>query len=66
MMDDYGETGSLDKDLSIPETKELVGLDVVPMNSKDSDIVLQVAKVGSIVCQDMSMVEKIDYYYSNN
>ena len=43
---DYGETGSLFKGLSILETKELVGLDVVPMKSKGSNIALQVTKVG--------------------
>ena len=46
----YEETGSLDMDFSILETKELVGLDVVPRKSKGSDMVLEVAKVGSIVC----------------
>ena len=48
-MVDYEKKGSLDKDFSIPETKELVGLDVVAMKSKDLDIVLQVGKVGAIV-----------------
>ena len=57
----YEVTGSLDTDLSIRETKELVGLVVVPMKSRGSDMVLQVAKVGAIVCEDMSMVEEIDY-----
>ena len=42
---DYGETSSLDKGLSILETKELVGLDVVPMKSKGLDIALQFVKV---------------------
>ena len=46
-MVDYEETGSLDKDFSIPETKELVGLDVVPMKSKGSNIAFQVTKVGA-------------------
>ena len=46
----YEETAFLDMDFSIPKTKELVGLDVVPMKSKGSDIVLLVAKVGAVVC----------------
>ena len=40
----YEETGFLDTDLYILETKELVGLDVVPMKYKDSDIMLMVVK----------------------
>ena len=60
-MVDYRETGSLDKDFSVLETKELVGLDVVPTKSKGSYIVLQVKKVSATVCQDMSIVEEIDY-----
>ena len=48
-MDDYGETGSLDKGFSISKTKGLVVLDAVPMNSKGLEIVLQVAKVGATV-----------------
>ena len=48
-MVDYEKIGSLDKGFSILETKELVGLDVVPMKSKYLDIVLRVAKVGDIV-----------------
>ena len=35
----YEENGSLDMDFSIPETKDLVGLAVVPMNSRGSDMV---------------------------
>ena len=58
---DYGETGSLDKGFSIPETKRIVGLDALPMKSKGSYIVLQVVKVGATVCQDMNIVEEIDY-----
>ena len=66
-MDGYEENGFLDRDFSILETKELVGFDVVPMKSKGLDIVLQVVKVGATVCQDMSMVEEIDYqHYSKN
>ena len=49
-MADYGETDSLDKDFSIPETKELVGLDLVPKKSKGLDIVLQVVNVGGNLC----------------
>ena len=49
-MVDYEKNGSLDKDFSIPETKDLVGLDVVPMKPKGFNIVLQVAKVGDTVC----------------
>ena len=37
----YGETGFLDKGFFIPETKGMVGLDVVPMKSKGSNIFLQ-------------------------
>ena len=48
-MDDYGETGSLDKGFSISETKGLVGLDVFPMKSKGSNIALQVVKFGATV-----------------
>ena len=44
-MANYGETGSMDKGFSIPETKGLVGLDVVPMKSKGLDIALQFLKV---------------------
>ena len=40
---DYGETSSLDKGFSIPDTKGLVGLSVVPMKPKGSYIALQVA-----------------------
>ena len=60
-MADYGKMGSMDKGFSIPETKGLIGLDAVPMNSKGSDIVLQVAKVCAIVCYDMSILEEIYY-----
>ena len=60
-MVDYEKTGSLDTDFSIPETKELVGLDVVPMNSKGSDISLQVVKVGATMYQDMKIMEENDY-----
>ena len=46
-MVDYGETSSLDKGFSIPKMKESVVLDAVPMNSKGSDISLQVVNVGA-------------------
>ena len=58
-MADYEKIGSGDKDFSIPETKELVSLDVVPMKSKGSYIVLQVVKVGATMVQDTIMVEEI-------
>ena len=45
----YEETGFLDTYFSILETKELVGLAVDPRKSRHLDMVLQVAKVGSIV-----------------
>ena len=45
----YEKFGFLDTDLSIPDTKEPIGFDVVPMNSKGLNIVLQVAKVGATV-----------------
>ena len=58
---DYGETGFLDKGFSNLKTKGLVGLSVVPMKSKGSDIALKVAKVGATLYEDMSIVEEIDY-----
>ena len=64
---DYGETGSQDKGFSILDTKGLVGLDLVPMKSKGSDIALQVAKVGATMYKYMSIVEEFYYYhYSRN
>ena len=57
----YEETGFLDTDFSILKTKELVGLVMVPMKFRGSEMVLQVAKVGATVCYDMSTVEEIDY-----
>ena len=58
---DYGEIGSQDKGFSILDTKGLVGLDLVPMKSKVSDIALKIAKVGATLYEDMSIVEEIDY-----
>ena len=49
-MYDYGEIGSLDKSFSVMKMKGLVGLDVIPMNSKGINILLQVAKVGATMC----------------
>ena len=46
----YEETGVLDTDFSIMETKELVGLVVVPMKSRVSNTLLLVVKFGAIVC----------------
>ena len=43
----YEKFGFLDTDLSIPETKEPIGFDVVPMKSKGLNIVLHVVKVGA-------------------
>ena len=58
-MVNYEKTGSLNQDFSIQESKNIVGLDVVTMKSRYSNIVVQVAKVGSIFGQDMSIVEEI-------
>ena len=60
-MADYEKTHSLDTDFSILETKELVGLDVVPMKSKDSYIILEIEMFGSNVGWYMSIMEEIDY-----
>ena len=46
----YEEIGSLDTEFPIPETEELVALDVVSMKSKGLNIVLQVVKAGASVC----------------
>ena len=46
----YEEIGFLDTNSSISKTKDLVGLDVVPMKSKGSDIVLDITKVVSTMC----------------
>ena len=63
----YEEISCLDTDFSIPETKVLVDLAMVPMKSRGSNMVLQVMKVGDTIFQDMSMVEEIDYQnYSKN
>ena len=58
---DYGEIGSQDKGFSSLDTKGLVGLDLVPMKSKGSDIALKVAKVGATLYEDMIIVEEINY-----
>ena len=58
---DYGEIGSQDKGFSILDTKGLVGLDLVPMKSKGSDIALKDAKVGATLYEDMIIVEEINY-----
>ena len=49
-MYDYGKIGSLDKSFFVVKMKGLVGLDVIPMNSKGINILLQVAKVGATMC----------------
>ena len=43
------------------DTKGLVGLDLVPVKSKGSDITLKVAKVGATLYEDISIEKEIDY-----
>ena len=63
---DCEETNFLDKDFSNQETKGLVSLSVVPMESKGQDIPLQGENVNSIECWDKNSVKDIDYSYCSN